>query len=78
MSSFKRKTGSFIGTAPWAYGGVYRPEMQQQNEFGMWWAGDPPHEAPGWYDVYDSDYALQIVRKQKEAVDKIIAHRGWW
>lgn len=73
VKSFKSKKGGFIGTAPWAYGGVYRPETQKVNEFGMWWAGDPPHEAPGWYDVYETDYAMQIVKQQKESIGKFIA-----
>ncbi|KAI9706243.1 MAG: hypothetical protein M1820_004818 [Bogoriella megaspora] len=73
VDSFKSKTGSYIGTSPWAYGGIYRPETQQENEFGMVWAGDPPHEAPGWYDVYDTDQALTIVTAQKEDVDAFIA-----
>lgn len=77
VDNFQKSRGEYIGTSPWAYGGVYRPETQQQNQFGMWWAGDPPHEAPGWYDVYDDDYALQIVKNQKEEADKYIASRGW-
>ena len=43
-----RNGGAYVGTSPWAYGGVYRPETQKANEFGMVWAGDPNHEAPGW------------------------------
>ncbi|KAJ4323255.1 hypothetical protein N0V94_001999 [Neodidymelliopsis sp. IMI 364377] len=39
-----RNGGAYIGTSPWAYGGLYRPETQHVNEFGMVWAGDPPHE----------------------------------
>ncbi|GAC96376.1 mannan endo-1,4-beta-mannosidase [Pseudozyma hubeiensis SY62] len=76
VESFKSSRGGFVGTSPWSYGGTYRPETQQANEFGMWWAGDPPHEAPGWYDVYDKDYALQIVKKQKETVDKFVNGSG--
>ncbi|CDR88623.1 related to Endo-1,4-beta-mannosidase [Sporisorium scitamineum] len=75
VNSFKSAKGGFVGTAPWSYGGVYRPESQKQNALGMWWAGDPPHEAPGWYDVYDSDRALQIVKRQKADVDRFIAGR---
>ncbi|CBQ71814.1 related to Endo-1,4-beta-mannosidase [Sporisorium reilianum SRZ2] len=75
VKSFKSAKGGFVGTSPWSYGGTYRSESQKQNKFGMWWAGDPPHEAPGWYDVYDSDEALQIVKRQKKNVDKWIASR---
>ncbi|KAN0063242.1 hypothetical protein ACQY0O_004406 [Thecaphora frezii] len=66
------KGGPFIGQAPWAYGGVYRPETQKANKFGMVWAGDPPHEAPGWYDVYDADEALNIVSRQRQSLDKLL------
>ncbi len=31
----------------WAWGGAARP--------GAGWVGDPPHETPGWYSVYDTD-----------------------
>ncbi|EPQ28939.1 uncharacterized protein PFL1_03739 [Pseudozyma flocculosa PF-1] len=62
--------GAYIGSAPWAYGGIYRPETQVANEFGMVLAGDPPHESPGWYDLYDTDEAMNIVERQKRRVDK--------
>lgn len=38
------------------------------NEFGMVWAGDPPHESPGWYDLYDTDEAMNIVANQQKDV----------
>lgn len=44
MDDFKSGNGSYIGTSPWAYGGLYRPETQHANAFGEIWAGDPPHE----------------------------------
>jgi mannan endo-1,4-beta-mannosidase len=46
MDDFKNG-GAYVGTCPWAYGGIWRPETQVVNEFGMVWAGDPPHESPG-------------------------------
>jgi mannan endo-1,4-beta-mannosidase len=73
MDSFKSKTGAFVGSSPWAYGGIYRPETQVENKFGMIWAGDPPHEAPGWYDVYDTDFALGIIADQKKDIDAFLA-----
>lgn len=75
MQSFLAN-GSFFGTAPWAYGGVYRPETQRENAFGMVWAGDPPHESPGWYDLYDDDYAMEIVRRQGEEVGRFLEGGG--
>ena len=64
MDEFKDKNGAYVGTCPWvserlhsykgipdnvqAYGGIWRPETEHVNEFGMVWAGDPPHESPGW------------------------------
>ncbi|KAF2725912.1 glycoside hydrolase family 5 protein [Polychaeton citri CBS 116435] len=65
MSSFKSDTGTYVGTCPWAYGGTYRPETQYINAFGEVWAGDPPHESPGWYDLYDIDEAMDIVHRQQ-------------
>lgn len=68
--------GAYIGTSPWAYGGVWRPETQKMNEFGMVWAGDPPHESPGWYDLYDTDEAMKIVAKQQKDVSAWIHDHG--
>ena len=64
--------GAYVGTCPWAYGGIWRPETQYVNDFGMVWAGDPPHESPGWYDLYDDDEAMNIVKWQQEVVEKWI------
>lgn len=71
VSDFK-KGGPYVGTSPWAYGGVWRPETQVENEFGMVWAGDPPHESPGWYDLYDTDEAMEIVARQQRDVARWI------
>ena len=68
--------GPYIGTCPWAYGGIYRPETQHADEFGMVWAGDPPHESPGWYDLYDDDIAMDIVEKQHRVIEAWIAENG--
>ncbi|KAL9057987.1 MAG: hypothetical protein Q9162_001979 [Coniocarpon cinnabarinum] len=65
--------GPYFGTAPWAYGGLFRPETEQQNEYGMLWAGDPPHEAPGWYDLYDTDATLDIIQNQQRDVSEFLA-----
>lgn len=85
--------GAYIGTSPWAYGGVWRPETQHANEFGMvsifvaipWmysnsniqvWAGDPPHESPGWYDLYDTDNAMNIIAAQQTTIADWIQGHG--
>jgi mannan endo-1,4-beta-mannosidase len=68
--------GAYVGTSPWAYGGIYRPEMQHANEFGMVWAGDPPHESPGWYDLYDNDTAMVIVQDQQKTIADWIQKNG--
>ena len=65
MDKFKDPGGAYVGTCPWAYGGIYRPETQRANEFGDVWAGDPPHESPGWYDLYDTDEAMNIIHRQQ-------------
>ena len=67
MQSFQ-SNGSYFGTAPWAYGGLYRPETQYITDFGMVWAGDPPHESPGWYDLYDTDEAMNIIKRQGDEI----------
>ena len=50
----------------WAWAGTARP--------GYPWIGDPPHETPGWYSVYDTDsttleiiseYALKMAQIRK-------------
>ena len=61
-----------MGTCPWAYGGVFRPETQEADKYGMVWAGDPPHEAPGWYDLYDTDKAMDIVRDQQKMIHEFL------
>lgn len=53
---------------PNSYGGVWRPETQHVNAWGQVWAGDPPHEAPGWYDLYDTDGAMDVVAKQQQDI----------
>jgi mannan endo-1,4-beta-mannosidase len=71
-----RNGGAYIGTSPWAYGGIWRPETQVVNEFGMVWAGDPPHESPGWYDLYDDDHAMEIVHAQQKMIKMWIEKQG--
>jgi hexosaminidase len=39
--------GSLAGSNVWAWSGAVRP--------GDPWVGDPPHEEPGWYSIYDGD-----------------------
>jgi mannan endo-1,4-beta-mannosidase len=41
------KDAPIAGDNFWAWGGASRP--------GDNWLGDPPHETPGWYSVYDTD-----------------------
>lgn len=35
---------------------------------------DPPHEAPGWYDLYDTDYTMEIIEKYVIFVKTLIGH----
>ncbi len=39
--------GPLAGSNVWAWSGAARP--------GDPWVGDPPHEQPGWYSIYDRD-----------------------
>ncbi|KAI8910334.1 glycoside hydrolase superfamily [Gorgonomyces haynaldii] len=50
------KSGAYGGFGFWAYAGESRP--------GDKWVSDPPHEAPGWYSVYDKDQSTIQVMKQ--------------
>lgn len=72
LDDFKYNEGAYIGTAPWAYGGIYRPETQYINDYGMVWASDPPHESPGWYDCYDDDEAMNVIHRQQQDADSYI------
>lgn len=54
VQSFQSK-GAYAGFGFWAYGGESRP--------GDKIVGDPPHEPPGWYDVYDKDNSTAAVMK---------------
>jgi mannan endo-1,4-beta-mannosidase len=54
--------GPAAGINFWAWGGRARP--------GIAWIGDPPHEPPGWYSVYDTDQStLAIISSQAEAIN---------
>ncbi len=46
-------TETVSGDNFWAWAGQSRP--------GDAWIGDPPHETPGWYSVYDSDRSTLAV-----------------
>ena len=45
--------GAAAGANFWAWSGQARP--------GDMWVGDPPHETPGWYGVYDTDASTLAV-----------------
>lgn len=76
MDEFKGN-GAYIGSSPWAYGGIWRPETEKENKFGMIWAGDPPHESPGWYDLYDTDEAMNIVARQQQNISAWIKEHSY-
>jgi mannan endo-1,4-beta-mannosidase len=42
----------------------------------MVWAGDPPHESPGWYDLYDTDTAMDVVQGQQRTIAEWIQRNG--
>jgi mannan endo-1,4-beta-mannosidase len=55
--------GSAAGDNFWAWGGQSRP--------GDDWVGDPPHETPGWYSVYNMDEGtLAIIAAHVEEMTK--------
>jgi mannan endo-1,4-beta-mannosidase len=62
------KNSSLSGVNFWAYGGVGRPrENGGRWEHGDDLLGDPPHEAQGWYSIYDTDdTTISILREFSE------------
>jgi len=49
----KTQVGGIGGIGIWAWSGhAYPPDM---------WIGDPPHEPPGWYSVYDTDHSTGAI-----------------
>jgi mannan endo-1,4-beta-mannosidase len=51
--------GPLVGDSLWSWAGRGRP--------GDPWTGDPPHEQPGWYSVYDQDAStLEIIAKHAD------------
>lgn len=66
------KNGRASGVNFWAWAGIGRPK----NPGGMWkagdpWLGDPPHEAQGWYSVYDNDTTVQVIVKYAKLMSNI-------
>jgi mannan endo-1,4-beta-mannosidase len=47
VESLMAAQGAIAGDNFWAWAGEARPPSL--------WTGDPPHETPGWYSVYDQD-----------------------
>ncbi len=55
--------GAFDGFGFWVYSGQARP--------GDEFIGDPSHEAPGWYSIYDKDDStLDIMSEVKQKADE--------
>jgi mannan endo-1,4-beta-mannosidase len=61
----KEKNSTVAGVNFWAWAGEGRPRTPE----GLWkpgddFIGDPPHEAQGWYSVYDRDSStIQVIKK---------------
>lgn len=59
-----QKGGTLAGDNFWAWGGASRP--------GDGWLGDPPHETPGWYSVYNTDEStIAIISKHARELMQI-------
>jgi mannan endo-1,4-beta-mannosidase len=59
----RKKGGSYAGFGFWAYSGEARP--------GDRWIADPPHEAPGWYGVYDTDVStIQVMKSVAQSASQ--------
>jgi len=58
----QKSDSPIAGVNFWAWGGEGRPARVQWKP-GDNFIGDPPHEAQGWYSVYDSDATtLKLIR----------------
>ena len=56
--------GSAAGDNLWVWAGQARP--------GDDWVGDPPHETPGWYSVYDTDAStLAVISAHAEQMARV-------
>ncbi|KAI8141448.1 glycoside hydrolase superfamily [Fennellomyces sp. T-0311] len=64
------KKGRFSGSNFWAYSGIGR-STDYPNQYGMKWLGDPPHEIPGWYGVYDKDTTIQIIEEYNSQLKEL-------
>jgi mannan endo-1,4-beta-mannosidase len=61
--------GPAAGDNFWAWAGEARP--------GEGWVGDPPHETPGWYSVYDADEStLGILTDHVQEMRKFLLAGG--
>ncbi|KAJ3087434.1 hypothetical protein HK102_011113 [Quaeritorhiza haematococci] len=59
---------ALVGQNFWTYSGIGRPESI--NTLG--YLGDPPHEPPAWYSVFDSDSStVDIFKAHGERVSKL-------
>lgn len=58
-----RAGGGVSGVNFWAWAGEARPAIPYGGYWhpGLSFLGDPPHEAQGWYSIYDSDRGTQAV-----------------
>ena len=52
-ASLANAGGALAGDNFWAWGGKARPPSK--------WTGDPPHETPGWFSVYDMDTSTTAI-----------------
>ena len=61
--------GALAGDNAWAWGGEGRPTNPAPR-----WIGDPPHEIPGWYSVYDVDTSTLTVISNHAAMMTLLAY----
>ncbi|MGY4385083.1 mannan endo-1,4-beta-mannosidase [Pedobacter sp. UYP24] len=68
-----KKDNELAGVNFWAWAGEGRPRIPK----GFWKAGDdfigdPPHEAQGWYSVFDTDTStISVIKKYAQKMDNI-------
>lgn len=60
--------GPLAGSNIWVWSGRARPQGP--------WIGDPPHEPPGWYSVFDTDTStLAVLKRHGDALAEIAKRR---
>ena len=83
----KKNHGALAGTIAWAWGGEGRPRRPRKPDEPLlgshcWQVGDPllgdpPHEAAGWYSIFDVDHTTHAAMANLGARACLTAGVAW-